>query len=300
MASVQVQPYARDRIARVAEAALIKAGAAGVFPTPIEAVQRAVGVDQRLDISTLPADLSAKKPAVMKRILGAFVPAEKTIFVDGSQRGTRVLFTDAHETMHAACLWHEPTLRLDSANELFNAARLAEVEAEANFGAAALIFQNGRFHRRALEDQVSLSVPIALSGAYGASMHAAIRYYVEEHPDRVALLITGVRESAVGTIPVWHSIESRSFAARYGPLVQQTAPAGVSLREGADAPFAEIIDSACRSSTVHGSSMTLMDLGRKGRRCHAEAFSNGRNHFVMVSERSARILGRRTTVVSSA
>ena len=59
------------------------------------------------------------------------------------------------------CVWHEDVLRLDTEDELFKQLHPG-VEAEANFGAGHLIFQGGRFHRVALQDQVSIRTPVRL------------------------------------------------------------------------------------------------------------------------------------------
>ena len=98
----------------------------------------AVGVEEQLDISNLPADLEAKKPARWRRILGAIVFGERTVFVDRTQPQPRQLFTDAHEATHAMCPWHEATLLLDGESTMFRDVKDI-IEAEANYGAGRLI-----------------------------------------------------------------------------------------------------------------------------------------------------------------
>jgi hypothetical protein len=127
-------PFTRERIGRLAEAALHRAGTAGEYPARIDSVLEAVGVKEHLDISNLPADLAAKKPARWRLVLGAILLEERTVFVDPTQPQPRQVFTDAHEATHAMCPWHEATLLLDDESTMFRDIKDI-VEAEANYGA---------------------------------------------------------------------------------------------------------------------------------------------------------------------
>ena len=113
-----LSPFTRQRIARLAEQTLHQASITSVFP-PIEEVQRAAGLRDRVDVGKLPEEVAAKRPAALKRILGALWFEERTVFIDTEQPDERVLFTDAHEATHAMCRWHEDILRLDTEDELF-------------------------------------------------------------------------------------------------------------------------------------------------------------------------------------
>ncbi len=115
----------------------------GRLPTPLEEVQRAAGIVSRDDIAALPAGIATPGRA----LLGALWFERRTVYVDLAQPEPRRRFTDAHEAMHALCPWHEATLREDTEAELFRATR-ASIEAEANYGAAELIFQGRAFRER--------------------------------------------------------------------------------------------------------------------------------------------------------
>jgi hypothetical protein len=119
-------------------------------PSP---VQEAVGVRERIQMRELPKALAAKKPSFMSRVLGAYWHDERVVFIDPEQPEHRLFWTDAHEGTHAMCPWHAEILRLDNEDTLFKQL-YAGIEVEANYGAGHLIFQGGRFHRRALKDQV--------------------------------------------------------------------------------------------------------------------------------------------------
>lgn len=76
------------------------------------------------------------------------------------------------------------------------------------------MFQGGRFHARALDYETSLQAPIILAEQYGASFHASIRFYVEHHPEPVALIVAGRHQRADRTVPIWlTSSRARSLSA---------------------------------------------------------------------------------------
>lgn len=275
-----------------------RAGVVDVFPTPLQAVQQALDIRERIDVAELPKEVRSSKPSLLKRVLGAVWFEEKTVFVDLSQSEPRRRFTDAHEAVHAMCPWHEQTLALlDTEDELVRRTALEPIELEANFGAGHLIFQGGRFHRQALEDQVSIRAPLALADSYGASRNAAVHYYAQEHPDAVALLVAGVHTVADGSVPVWRSVESVTFEERFGRLVDRLPGRSLQIAD-VDAPLAGIVREARLAIDPPQTEITIPDQGGQRRAFVAEAFYNGYVNLVLVSERSARRLGRRARLAS--
>ena len=297
MSDQPLSPFTRQRIARLAEDTLRRADVAGEFPTPMEAVQQAAGVKRVVDMADLPKELEAKKPSAMRRILGALWFSERTIFIDRSEPDYRQQFTDGHEATHALCPWHEQILMLDDENSLFKDAT-AGVELEANFGSGHLMFQGGRFHRRALKEQVSISTPLAMHRDYVASRHATLHYYVQEHPDAVALLIAGRYPYANGTLPIWKSVESVEFLRRFGRLRDRLPGASLGIIDGENAPLADITIAARTTIDPPAKPVGIPDGDGTKRPFVAEAFYNGKCHFVMVSEEKARRLGRRIRLAS--
>lgn len=289
--------FTRRRVAGLAEDALKQAGVIGALPTPMEAVQHAVGVRERIDISELPDELAAEKPASWRRILGALWFPERIVFIDGSEPNTRQLFTDAHEATHAMCDWHETILRLDNEDTLFRQLHPG-VEAEANFGASYLIFQGRRFHKRALRDQVSIRTPLDLARRYGASRHATLHYYAELHPDPVALLIAGRRRRPDGTLPIWRSVESPSFRARHGRLHERLPGGVLSTAEDESGPLAEIVNASRMQTDPPSKRVGIPDGDGTKVTFVAEAFYNQHCQFVLVSDEKARRLGRRLRLAS--
>jgi hypothetical protein len=271
--------FTRTRIARLCEDVLRRSGALGVLPTPLDAVLDDLGVREHAHFARIPF-----APEVRERVLGAIWFEERMLIVDSRQSAPRRRFTEAHEALHLLCPWHAAVFRLDTEAELFGALTRG-VEAEANFGAGQLIFQGGSFLADALEHERSLRTPFALARAYGASHHAAAHHYVEGHPDPVALIVAGRWPRSDGTLPIWRSIESRSFAHRFGRL-PACMPAGrLNVREGPDAPLAAAIDEARRSSEPASMPLRLRDRGGRIRSFDAEVFNNRHCHLVFVAER---------------
>lgn len=283
----------RRQLPRLVERALEDAGVVDVFPTPLGELQRVLGIEQVVPIDDLPEPPEEKRPSRWKQILGALIYRERTIFVDFSQGEERSNFTEAHETAHQMIPWHEDAFILDHEDTLFRGVKEG-LEEEANYGATALIFQNGRFHRRALEYERSISTPILLAPEYRASRHATIRHYVEMHPEPLALLITG-RYPSCGSLPIWHAVESDSFREQYGPLGRhfpaQRLDHPPSLMEIADESMGVVLKPpSC--------SIKIRDRGGNPRPFRAEAFFNQYCVFLMLAPRARVRTGRRVVAAT--
>jgi len=289
--------FTRAKIARLAEDALRRSQTVGVFPTPITAVQRSLGIQDRIDMRNLPEALEVKKPRIWSRILGAYWHDERIVFIDQEQAEQRQFWTDAHEASHAMCGWHAHILRLDNEDTLFKRLQPG-VETEANYGAGYLIFQGGRFHREALKDQISMRTPLALCSKYGASRHATLHYYVEHHPYAVALLIAGRYPYADGSIPIWNSVESAEFERRFGRLKDRLPGGKLRIVETNNAPLADILRASHDSIDPPSKLIHIPDSGGAQRRFVAEAFFNQWTHFVLVAEEKSTRLGRRVRLAS--
>ncbi len=225
MNAVELSGYTRERIAAIVDGALRDSDALGVLPTPLEAVRRSAGLD------LVPV------AGLRDEVLGALWFEDRAIYVNESQSACRRRFTEAHEIVHALVPWHDAVLREDTEAELFRPVRDA-IEAEANAGAAMLIFQGSAFAARAAEAPCSLAAVRHLAEAYGASLHATLHHYVQSHPRAVAMLITGrFPRKADGALPVWRSVESAAYRERLGSalaLAPEGLAPGTPLRELAE------------------------------------------------------------------
>jgi hypothetical protein len=263
--------FTRERIARACRSVLERSGALGVLPTPLEAVQAAAGVRERLEIDRLPGAF-ATRDDLRARLLGALWFEERTLFVDPRQSQARRRFTEAHETVHLLCPWHASVLRLDTAAELFGELSRG-VEAEANFGAGQLIFQGTAFADEARRHDRSLRTPFALAKAYGASRHAAAHHYVESNPDPLVLLVAGRWPGPDGCLPIWRSVESQSFRRHFARLPNLDTIAG---------PLAEAIDQARTSTDPKPATLLLTDRAGRLRQARAEVANNRHCHLILI------------------
>lgn len=231
MSAVEVSAYAAGRIGEIVDDALERSGAAGLHPTPLDAVREHAGLEV-VESSGLGRD-----------VLGAVWLEERTLFVDRTQSAPRRRFTEAHELIHALCPWHGAVLRSDTASELFGPARRA-IEGEANLGAAMLLFQGSSFAAAAAALPTSLDSVRELAARHGASLHAALHHYVQTHGEAVAMLTVGRFPRKDGSLPVWHRVESRAMAIaaeRPGLIDALELPRGSGLRE--------LVETARRPST---------------------------------------------------
>jgi hypothetical protein len=269
---------------------------AGVIPTPLDAVASAAGITQIIDISQLPTDIAARKPPALKKILGALLYRERLALVDLSQPEPRARLTKAHEIGHQILPWHQAAFRLDDKERLLGQTR-DQLERQAYLAGGHLIFQDGHFWQRALDYRVSIATPVALSPDYGASMHATIRYYALLHPAAVSVLVAG-RYVCNGSVPVWDSVDSPSFLARYGRLADRMA-GQMMIAGGQGQPLGDIAMKAMSSQAgVAAKDVIIPDTRGEERVFIAEAFYNGHNLFVMVTEKKAARFGRRVRVAA--
>ncbi len=288
---------ARRQILAFSDTTLRNAGVVGILPTPLDAVAKAAGITEVIDISRLPPDIAARKPRAMKKILGALLHRERVALVDLSQCVPRARLTEAHEIGHQILPWHRAAFQLDDEERLLGETR-DQLEREAYLAGGHLLFQGEVFWRQAMDYRVSISTPIALAPGYGASLHATIRYYVLHHPDPVSVLVAGRYLNSDGSVPVWGSVDSPRFVERFGRLADRMA-GHLMIGEGDGEPLGDIVMRAMSAGDVAAKDVVMPDL--VGERCAfiAEAFFNRHNVFVMVTERKAARFGRRVRAAAS-
>lgn len=282
----------------MSERALQKAGVIGSLPTPLDVVAESAGIVEIIDVSELPDDLIAKMPSAWRRVLGALLYRERVAFVDRSLRESRARFVQGHETGHQIIPWHRRSYELDEERGLFRETK-ETLDIEANLAAAHLIFQGYRFHEQAYDFRLSIDAPIALASYYGASLHAAIRYFVEHHADPVGLLIAGRYKHSDGSLPIWHCIESPPFRARFGPLAARFSDKKLSSSLHHDQTIGDLACGALTASTVNSMILNTRDLVGERHQFVAEAFFNFRCVFVMLTPREAAQWRRRIRLRAS-
>lgn len=286
--------YTRAQVERRCEAALQAADVAGVFPVPIDRVLHSAGVEDIIDISQLPASVAATKPRILKRLLGALMPREQAVFIDFDQVTGRVLWTKGHEATHKILPWHEAAVVMDDGQRLFRDSA-EELEIEANLGAAYLIFQGGRTMNRALDYRHSLDTALVLAPEVGASISATIRFYVEHHPEPMALLQTGRIRGQNGHVPIYLHTASPSWSIEFPHPSQQFQG---SLNIGT-APLVEVVTDAQDGGHVGSITAHLPNRNGDNRPIVVESFDNRYNLFFLLRRQRRVELGRRVRAVGA-
>lgn len=289
--------FAERRIVSLCEAALERAGVAGVFPTPLHEVIEVAGIKEILDIAELPVDIP--KPRALSRILGAVHFRHRTAFIDRSQSHGRVRWTEAHEATHSVLPWHAGQALLDDNETLFRTSE-DEREREANIGAAHLVFQGKRFFDQALGYEHSVKTPVLLSEGFGASIHATIRYYTERHPEPMALALCGRLRWQSGHVPIYDTFESSAFRRSFGSVRSLLPAIGMPVASGAgDDELATIARGALSSIEDAASEIHLPDLNGDRRRFRVEGFDNQHSLFMLFTRRRGLVrLGRKIDLKS--
>ena len=292
---LEISEFSRRAILRACDQALRRADVAGILPTPLEEIACVAGIREIIDMSQIPRDLEMKKPKLLSRILGALEFGTPTIFVDRHQTGARMRFTTAHEIGHFVIPWHDPCHRFDNEGILFQDAGEL-VDREANVAGTHLIFQGRHFFEQALSYRVSISAPLVLAAPHGASIHATLRYYVEHHPEPLALYVAGRYQSTEHKLPIWRSVESPSFRRRFGHLLDRVPQRMLAAAPGERPSLGDIVNAAFTSDEIPSMSLRILDLDGQPHPYSGEAFFNGLNMFVLFTPRTTVKLGRRVHV----
>lgn len=291
-----VDEFTARKVLATCERALEVAGVVGVVPTPLDQVSEAAGILETLDIGSLPEAETAPRPNWLKGIIGAYAFREKVVFIDRAQTRGRARFTQAHETVHGILPWHHATYTFD--DETIFEDTQAQLDAEANLGAAHLIFQGRRFSSEALEYETRLASAIAMSERYGASAHATIRYFTLHNRDEIGLLVCGrFPQGYESRLPVWFAAESESFGRRFGAMHARIRTVGrYRFVDNTCEPMFSIAHSALGAGNVVSCEAMLTDLGGQSARVYIDGWFNKFNVFVMLTPKRLIRRGRRISV----
>lgn len=148
-----------------------------------------------------------------------YLPDRKRILLDGDLPIKKHRWNEAHEIGHSVIPWHEDVMHGDNAHTLSQSCH-EQVETEANFAAARLLFLRDRFSEEALSLQPSIEAIQKLHGIFGNTLSTTLYRFIEfagnEKP--IVGLITGhphaTRRGADHdpTKPCRHFIQSPAFA----------------------------------------------------------------------------------------
>src|SRR4029077_12761191 len=146
-------------------------------------------------------------------------------------------------------------------------------EAEANYGAADILFQCDRFETEARDYELCVASALLLSGKYEASCHSSLRRFAERNHRPCLLLVlkpTARANPHGGTsFFISHSLPSRPFILQFGdpfsgPFINPDDELGKILNNGRQGQIA------------------LSDLKGFCRQCTVECFTNQYSTFALV------------------
>lgn len=203
--SIQRRPDSESDICEIAERLLQKAGVANVLPTPVDELITSVGVVNVRDtesfkdkfLASLPTAARSVFDAAWDKIRGIADLREKAVYVPRVTSAPRIHFAKCHELGHQVIPWQKINIAYRDDDNSLRSGFIGEVEElfdfEANFFAAEIIFQGDRFTKRIRDYKPSFAAAFLLADEHGASRHATLRRYVEEH------------DETLGIIPYWPS-----------------------------------------------------------------------------------------------
>jgi hypothetical protein len=192
----------RERVRKEALKMLMKTGALGRFPTPVEdvlSVARLEVVPE--DLADLPFLDRMRSKALgnlkraLSKVMGIFDVKAGLVFIDRKVKVVKQTFLKLHEVAHSFLPWQrdvygiiedcEGTLEPETA-DLF--------DREANLFATEVLFQLDGFIQETADSPFGIKVPLALSRKYGASAYAAIRQYVAKNHRACAVVVLNPSE----------------------------------------------------------------------------------------------------------
>ena len=279
---------------------LKRAGTHGRFPTPVDDIVAAAGLDvpkksllSRLAIDEAPPHLKRALRKVTGRVRAVLDRREREIHVDPtiSNQG-RAAFIKLHEVGHDIYPWQralgyadDDATFLPSIKNLF--------EQEANIGASNLLFQHEHFDDLVREYAIGQASILDLAGIVGASGHATFRRFITVHNGVVAGVVMDLspcsrdplayRRHEVVASPAW----SEQFGTGFWPTVLRAEPY----------VFVNVAETARLTSEAVLTECSLPDLRNEMVPLQAEVYTNQHVMFVLIWKARRETLRRRRLIV---
>lgn len=281
--------------------ALDRAGAWGVFPTPIpeilDAAKLRVAPASAFDPRRIMQYLMNKaehaadvlKSAISK-VFGIYDADESLIHIDHTVRESKQNFLKLHEAGHHELPTHRKLFHIFQDCEKTLDAEVADLfEREANNFARFVLFQGDGFRTIAADHAFGIKTPIKLAPKFGASIYAACREYVRSSDRACAVYVLdpiNFCEKTGARADVRRIETSAQFRQQFGHPMDQTITLDHSL--GRVLPLARRMS---RPTTV-----SITDQNGQAHECVAEAFDTKFNILILVYQTKA--LTRRTFIMN--
>lgn len=226
-----IRPESAETLSDLAEKLVRRGGASGVLPTPIDeliaASELGLPEDPTPHIASFLAGLkdAAKGTflSAMQKIRGIADLRERAIYVAPDVKPARAKWVKAHELAHQVIPWHHVDTGYRDDDVSLSQDAQEKFDQEANFFAGEVIFQGQRFQRMARDFTPSFPAVFKLADDHGASRHATLWRYIEDHDEQVAAVTYWPSQYAFDAAgyPVlrrWKVVASPSFIAKCGDI----------------------------------------------------------------------------------
>lgn len=282
-----------ERLLGVAERLLLDADAIGVFPTPVARLIEVAGLSEPERsllsdecIESAPEHLAIKMRGVKDKVLAILDRCEAEVHLRPDiSTNAAAAFKRLHEVGHHIIPWQAELAYADDRYTLSHEAN-ALFELEASQVSAELLFQRNTLRQCAASSRIRASEVISLSSAFGASIHATFRRYVETHHKALAGVVLGLEPVCVAP-PCFRRQEafcSERWGARFQdprdwPWDLDTGPLSVLSTKAA------IVGTMVATGVYHDPvtyRMQWPDLNGELTRVRVEIFTNHYSLFVML------------------
>lgn len=254
------------------------------LPTPKENILACTQLvlTGELDLAAYEATLAQKAlrffHKALSKVLGLLDRRSEIIYIDPHIHYSRRPFVLFHEVTHHILGWQR-IVRTQEDEITLSPECKNMFEAEANYGAADILFQCERFETEAKDFELSLATGLHLSNIYGASFHSTIRRFVERNhrPCILMVLTQTLREHPDGLVSYYvvYCIPSTSFAAEFGDQLDFTFV-------NPEHELGKILNDRVQGEIL------LTDIKGFLRTCVVETFNNGYKTFALIYPKHAR------------
>lgn len=273
-------------VRKEAENVLERAGALGVYPTPIDEILDAHEIlvaDEDIFDDSFIQRFARKAGGALKKakakVLGLFDALENVVFLNRDVPAAKLPFLKLHEAGHALLPWQSGIFKVVQDCEKTLHPEVSDAfDREANAFASEVLFQLDGFMAMAEDHDFGVKVPLKLSKKFGASAYSSIRRYVSRNQRACGVLVLEppVYSEAGFSADVRRFVPSERFAKRFG-----NPNFGLRIsaedRIGAFVPLGK-----CRMSDKRP--LALTDRNGEERQCVAEAFATPYQVFILIHD----------------
>lgn len=253
------KPASELEISELAMRVLRIADAVERLPTPIEDLIACAGIQDIADtdemkdryIFSLPKKARGVFQSAWQKIRGIADLRERIVYVPKTESESRArrFFARAHEFGHHVIPWHKVNNRYVDNNHSLTDNVVDIFDREANLFGAEIIFQGSLFTKRVRDYAPSFNAVFHLSDEHGASKHATLRRYVEDHDETIALIpywpSRYLDERGYPLLRATQMVGSKSFTEKYSQL--KVPPA---LNSTHDWTFARELSEICQGNAL--------------------------------------------------